>query len=185
MRSTTVLLTALLSLLIACKKSDKKPDETAAPAGSAAAAPAAAAPAAPAAPAAGKLTCDKVLSKALQDKYFAGATITDNPQPTDFTAECKIKFSDAAAPEGTIAVTCHDNMAAAMNETIKAIKGSSKDMKELSGVGKAALTQSVADIGHMVQAWDDDSNCNATVFVPNAIDAAAFTKDLLASLPPK
>lgn len=180
------LVSLVLVLLSACSK--KKGD---APAGDPKAAPAVTAPsAAPGAtptPSAAKLNCDKVFSKALRDKYFAGAEITDNPQPIDFAGECKTKKGD---DEGVVNVSCHDNVAAAMQLSIDGVKKGMPEAKDLPGVGKGAIIVDMGKIGDkqlpvQVTAWDDDSNCNVHVSAPAGVDAAALAKDVLAALPLK
>jgi hypothetical protein len=181
-----------LVMVAACSK--KK--EEGAPAGDPKAAPGVTAPApAPEAPApaptptasATKLTCDKIFPKELRDKYFAGAEITDNPQPVDFTGECKTKKGDA---EGVVNVSCHDNVSAAMQGSIDGLKKAIKETKDLPGVGKGAI---IVDMGKIagkqmpvqVTAWDDNSNCNVHVAAPEGVDATALAKDMLATLPLK
>jgi len=136
-------------------------------------------PAATGAP--GALDCDRVLSKDLRAKYFATAKITNNPQPIPQAGECKIAMGE---DDATITVTCHDNMAAAMTMSIEGLK-KNLGAKDLPGVGKGAVTVDMGAAGTQVTAWDDDSNCSVSVALPKAIDPTAFSKDLLASLPPR
>ena len=139
-------------------------------------------PGAPAATGAkGKLDCDRVLSKDLRAKYFASATITNNPQPIAEAAECQIKIGEEDAD---VTVTCHANMAAAMDMSIENLK-KSLGAKDLPGVGKGAVTVDIGAGAVHVTAWDDDSNCSISAVVPKPIDPTAYSKDLLASLPPR
>jgi len=139
-------------------------------------------PGAPAATkAAGALDCDRVLSKDLRAKYFATATIKNNPQPIAQAAECEIKIGE---DDADVTVTCLDNMAAAREMSIESLK---KNMaaKDLPGVGKGAVSVDMGGGNVHVTAWDDDSNCSFSAVVPKAIDPVAYSKDLLGSLPPK
>jgi len=139
-------------------------------------------PGAPAATkAAGALDCDRVLSKDLRAKYFASATITNNPQPIAEAGECKIKMGE---DDADLSVTCHDNMAAAMDMSIEGLK-KNLGAKDLPGVGKGAVTVDMGAAGVHVTAWDDDSNCSISAVVPKSMDPTAYSKDVLASLPPK
>lgn len=142
-------------------------------------------PAVPAVPAptraAHALDCDRVLSKDLRARYFATATITNVPQPIADAAECKIKMGE---DDVAIAVTCHDNMAAAMAGSIEGLKKNLHAL-DLPGVGRGAVTVDIGGGAVHVTAWDDDSNCSISVTVPKGIDPATFAKDLLAALPPK
>ena len=194
MRCTPLFLS--LVLFAACSKKNeeaKKTDPAAATPAPAAAKPAeptpgsAAAPAAAPAAATGKLDCDKVLPKSLRDKYFAGATIENNPQPVDFAGSCKITQGDDTRE---VNVSCHDNVAAGMQASIDALKKSLPNAKEQSGIGKAAVVVDMGEVagkklGMQVTAWDDDSNCQVSLSLGGTVDAIAFTKDLLAALPPK
>lgn len=176
----------LIAVLVttACSKKD---GNTAAPAADdpAAAAPAgSAAPAAPAAPAAGGLNCDKVLANNLRDKYFAGTTITDVAQPVAFSGKCEIKLAEGDPLEtASVEVSCHDNVKLAKDDSIAGIKKAMKGAKDLPGVGDGAVVYDLT-VGTQVSAWDNDSNCQVLVMLPKAVDATAFTNDLLASLPP-
>lgn len=152
--------------------SSKKTEDTPNPMTTGAAAPTTAAPP-------GALTCDRVLSKELRAKYFASATIKSIPQPIAQAAECKVAMGD---DEVTIAVTCHDNMAASMAMSIESLK-KNLHAKDLLGVGRGAVTVDMGANVH-VTAWDTDSNCSISAGVPTAIDPASFANDLLASLPP-
>jgi len=138
-------------------------------------------PGAPATAAKGNLDCDRVLSKDLRAKYFAGATITNNPQPIAQAGECQIKVGE---DDADLTVTCHDNMAAAMDMSIENLK-KNLGAKDLPGVGKGAVTVDIGKGSVHVTAWDDDSNCSISAVVPKQIDPVAYSKDLLASLPPK
>lgn len=198
---TTLLLAAVLAV-VACSKKEDKPAEGAAagakpttdPGTPAATGTTAATPpaggdtgaAAPAAGGAGKLDCDKVLAKDLRDKYLAGAKITNREQPVDFTGECEIQLKEGdAAYNGVVNVSCHENNLPGKAKTIEIMKKNFKDMKELAGIGNPALAQDTGFGPTQVSAFDDDSNCIATLMVPKGVDAAAFTKDLLATLPLK
>ena len=121
-----------------------------------------------------------MLSKELRAKYFASATIKSIPQPIAQAAECKVAMGD---DEVTIAVTCHDNMAASMAMSIENLK-KNLHAKDLPGVGRGAVTVDMGAASVHVTAWDTDSNCSISAGVPTAIDPAAFANDLLASLPP-
>lgn len=165
-------LASCLVLVIAC--SNKKE----APSGSPGAPPASS----PAASQPGALDCDRVLSKELRAKYFANAaTIKNLPQPIAQAAECKIEMGE---DDASLAVTCHDNMAAAMTASIENLKKNLR-AKDLPGVGKGAVTVDIGGGNVHVTAWDDDSNCSISVTLPKAIDPTTFSKDFLASLPPR
>ncbi len=129
----------------------------------------------------GALDCDRVLSKELRAKYFANTTIANLPQPIAQAAECKIEMGE---DDASLAVTCHDNMAASMAASIENLK-KNLGAKDLPGVGKGAVTVDVGGGNVHVTAWDDDSNCSISVTLPKQIDPTTFSKDFLASLPPR
>ncbi len=134
--------------------------------------------------AAGKLDCDKVLSAELRAKHLKDFAIEGQPQVVDSTASCDLKGGEGAMG-GNVSVSCLDNMEAAMQPTIDGLKENFKEMKDLPGVGKAAVIMDNGDVGTTIAAWDDDSNCMINALIPKGIDATAFTKDALAALPPK
>lgn len=168
MRMRTLLILGSLVLVAAC--SNKKDS----PSGGVGASPAAS-------EITGALDCDRVLSKDLRAKYFASATIKNNPQAIAQAAECKITMGEEDA---NFTVTCHDNMAAAMTASLESLK-KNLGAKDLPGVGRGAVTVDMGGGAVHVTAWDDDSNCSISAAVPKSIDATAFAKDLLASLPPR
>ena len=174
---TRVLVVASLSLLVAC--SQKKDEERVAPPQSAPVTGTQPAPPPTPPGAAAKLTCEAVFPKPLQDKYFAGATVTDVPQATDFAAGCKVMPAGATV-EVELNVTCHDNVRAAKDTVIASIK----DMEDLAGVGAPGRKKDLGEAGTQIMAWDEDSNCQVIGVLPKGVDAEAFLKDLLAQLPP-
>jgi hypothetical protein len=56
-------------------------------------------------------------------------------------------------------------------------------LKAIDGVPQSTIK--TVTIGTQVTAYDQDSNCSMNVTGPTGVDAVAFTKDLLAALPPK
>lgn len=187
MQSKAVLLIGALSLLGCSKKHDNAGDVPAAKPAAKPATPVGGAEATPPPGAPGKLNCDKVVPKDLREKYFAGFEWTDSPAPVDSIGECKFHKDKL---EGSITVTCNDNMDAAMQASIDGIKKTMPEAKDAPGIGKGAVYipgDKVGDVtlGNQMTAWDDDSNCSVHVNVPAAEDVKAVTKDMLAALPPK
>lgn len=137
----------------------------------------------------GTLNCDRVLSADMRAKYFSDGKITDTTHDKPYEGSCKIEQPDNNFSD--IDVQCDDKVYGRMQTAIDGAKKLWKNEHDLPGVGKAATAHDIGkvaakpDEGTQVQAWDDDSNCYVTLHVPIAIDATAFTKDLLASLPPK
>jgi len=175
------LATLFLILAAAGCSSDKKDAPAATPSGAKAGTAKPSAPK-PAAPSAKQLTCDKIFSQALRDAYFKDAKITDQPQPTEFSAQCDI--ADGSPAGAVVAASCHENVAAAMTPTIEGMK-KNMDITELEGVGKGAIVVEMGAAGKVISAWDDDSDCHVTLTIPAAIDAVKFAKDVLAGLPVK
>lgn len=181
MRTALLLTVTLLAVACSKKKPEDKPVAPTPPAGSGAVT----SPATPvtAAPTAG-LNCEKVLPQTLRDKYFKGRAVTDVPAVTESNAECKIA-ADASGDEPTISATCHDNMAAAKDASIAQLKEMfKKDVTDVADIGKGGVMIETGTLKQM-SVWDDDSNCSVNVSMSSAIDIRAFTKDLIAHLPPK
>lgn len=181
MKNAVVLAIALLASVAGCSKDDKKDAPPATAGGTDKPGPAAKNPM-PTGPTGAKLTCDKILPQAMRDKYFPTATITNTPMPTEFTAECKI--DDGSISGSSISVSCHENMKAAMTATIEGLR---KNLKpdDLPGVGAGAVTMNMGQAGSMVSAWDDDSDCQATMTLREGIDPKDFAIELLKTYPIK
>lgn len=140
-------------------------------------------PAAPFSRVAGKLTCDRVFPQALRDRYFKGATIEEQSQSVDFAAGCDVKPDGKTTAAGVV-VTCHPNMKASRATTLASLKKNLHAV-DLPGVGAAAVTLEAGG-ARSVSAWDDDSDCHATVTLSaGEVDLVALSKDVLSALPPR
>jgi hypothetical protein len=176
--------TVLFAALIALGACSDKPGTTEKPTGTAASTPASkpAPEARVAAPVADQLTCEKIASKELLDKYFPGATVANIPHPVPFSAQCQVTQADKTKVD--LNAQCHDNVKSAKAPTIEGLKKNFANMKELPGVGDPVLVQPIADLTQF-SGWDNDSNCSIAGMLPKSVDASAFLKDWLAQLPPK
>lgn len=125
------------------------------------------------------LDCEKLVPKALRDKYAAGATVERR------YFECLLKPAGKDSVMGTVAAVCDDGVKLLKDGVIKNLK-TNAGAHDVAGVGQAAVEHTTDATGqnHIV-AWDNDSNCQLTLMVDKGIDAAAFAKDLLAGLPVK
>jgi hypothetical protein len=144
--------------------------------------PPAAAPTAAASPTVGKLTCERVFPTGLRDRYFAGASIEPQSHAVDFAAGCDLKKDNTAL--ANVVVTCHPNMKASRERTLASLKKNLRAV-DLAGVGAAAVSLETAG-SRTVSAWDDDSDCHATVTAMiREVDLVALSKDVLSALPPR
>jgi hypothetical protein len=190
-----VVLTAILFVVACSKKADKNaepaatpPAGEATPAGSAAAtgsaagaegggADEAAAGDVEGAPPGSVLDCEKLVPKAMRDKYLAGARTERR------IFECVFKPEGKDDVIGTAMAQCDDGVKVLKDGIVNNLK-TNAGAHELAGVGELALAHEAAGQLH-VAAWDNDSNCSVTMLLPKDVDPAAFTKDLLANLPIK
>lgn len=186
-----VALTAILFVVACSKKADKNaepaatpPAGEAPPAGSAAAAGAegggadeAAAGDVEGAPPGSVLDCEKLVPKAMRDKYLAGARTERR------IFECVFKPEGKDDVIGTAMAQCDDSLKVLKDGIVNNLK-TNAGAHELPGVGELALAHEATGQLH-VAAWDNDSNCTVTMLLPKDVDPAAFTKDLLANLPIK
>ncbi len=125
------------------------------------------------------LDCEKLVPKALRDKYLAGANVKRR------MFECVLEPAGQETVLGTVAAVCDDGMKLLKDGTIKNLK-TNGGAHDVDGVGEAAVASTMDGTGetHLVT-WDNDSNCNVTMLLPKGVDAAAFAKDVLAGLPVK
>ena len=129
-----------------------------------------------------KLDCDNTVPKELRAKYFAKWELHDRAEPLATTAECEVGIKDNKM--GDIEVDCHSKAGQNIGPSVKVLKDALPGAQDLAGVGLAAIISRDPN-KTFVNAWDDDSGCVVTMRLPNAIDVAAFAKDLMAYLPPK
>jgi hypothetical protein len=137
----------------------------------------------PAAPAAGgKATCDTILKKEIRDKYFANHKIEDVEFPVKHAGKCKLTTPDGKTFE--LNAACESFMKNAKDASIEGLKKQFAEMKELAGVGDAALAMEIdgADM-RTFTAYNKGSFCQVNGTVPKAVDVSAFLNDWLASLP--
>jgi hypothetical protein len=161
-------LAVLVAALAAACSTKKQPD----PAPSAAQPP----------PTTGALSCARVLPVELRERHFAGATVDEKAQGVDFAVGCEV--ARGGAPLVSLVVTCHPNMAASRPTTLASMRRHLAAI-DLPGVGAAAVSLETAG-SRSVSAWDDDSDCHATVTARAAeVDLVGLSKDLLSALPPR
>jgi hypothetical protein len=130
----------------------------------------------------GKLTCDRVFPQAVRDRHFAGATTLAQAPTVDFAAGCDVKKDQTAL--GSVVVTCHPNMKASRETTLASLRKNLRAV-DVPGVGAAAVLVETGG-SRSISAWDDDSDCHATVTAMNRdIDLTALSKDVLSALPPR
>lgn len=182
-------------LLAACGSKKENKSEG----GGGAGATPAATPSAPAAPtaaptAAAKLDCDKILPKAMQEKYFTskGYTMkTPTPPPAmDWIGKCDFDPPKEEKPDlknlkygGSLDASCHENMMLSKKATLEALPKQFKEMKPIDGVPDSLAHETSG--GWQFHAYDSDSNCAVSGLLPKEIDGPAFVKEWLAALPPK
>lgn len=123
------------------------------------------------------LDCEKLVPKAVRDKYLGGARVELR------IFECVFKPVGKDDVIGTAMAQCDEGVKVLKEGAISQLKAN-RDAKALPGVGEAAFADPFANQIH-VAAWDNDSDCSLTMLLPKDVDAAAFTKDLLANLPIK
>ena len=128
-----------------------------------------------------KLDCANILSPDLRARYFAETSISDKPQSVDFVGECLLAAADGRR-SGIITVSCPRGRPIDNAESIRVLKQTTPNATDLA-LGRGGVL-AVDEAGTFVAVWDDDSACDVTMRLPLDVDAAAFTKDLLASLPP-
>ncbi len=169
--------TAFLCILVACSSSKDAPSATGSGGGGGGNAPAAST-----APLPSKLDCNNIVAPEMRTKYFANLEVRDHPESISSTGECQMLTKDGAL--GTLNVSCRGKTGRDIAPSIKLMKKTFPGAEDLAGVGRAALIMHDPTLT-FVATWDDDSPCEVTMRLPNAIDAVAFAKDLIAYLPPK
>jgi hypothetical protein len=167
----------------ACKEDAKAPAGSAPPS----AAPASAAPAptqaAPAPPAkvGASLTCASIVPQDVADEHMPGAALVEDkiaPAGAGTSANCVY----AKGGEVTIvAVVCVPWDDGTFKRTMEAAKGQLKEVKDLPGVGRMAYQGTMASMS-MIQVWDDDTPCHATI--TGGTDAVGLAKAVVGSLNP-
>jgi hypothetical protein len=159
-----------LSLIVACSNKDATPSSSSS--------------SKPATSLAKKLDCNNIVSQELRAKYFAKWELHDHPETIASVGECELGTIGGQDKLGGFTVDCHNKAGQDIGPSVKILKDTLPHVEDLAGVGRAAVI-SRDPTKTFVAAWDDDSGCVLNLRLPNAIDAAALAKDLMAYLPPK
>jgi hypothetical protein len=108
------------------------------------------------------LSCDKLIPQAMRDKFFAGAKIEEKNAAPGQVSCTSLKIDGGNIELTMLSYVCTDWSEATFKETMERGKKSLTDVKDLSGVGRMAYSGQ-AKKTTMVQLWDDDTNCYATI----------------------
>ncbi len=169
MRTATLILAALATLLVACSKKEEPakppgPDKIVAPAKTPPV----------------KLECDALVPKDVRDKYFAGATFEPMPTVTTRagkTMNCMFKKGDELQ---MVQVICNKVPDDTVNQAMDQEKAAMKDAKDLPGIGKRAFA-GTQNGKHILRFTDDDTSCTGSIMGSVSEDVAKY---LVAHLTP-
>lgn len=127
------------------------------------------------------IDCNAIVPNDVRSRYLQDMTVTASSPSQAMMAVCELQGSDSDQ-RGTIQASC-DRTGDTSRADVAQIKSANPRARDVE-VGKTAV---LVDRGATkeLSAWDDDSNCQIRVTVPQQVDAVAVGRAVLDQLPPR